>query len=197
MTDEWVQLNQEYHILLAKKQSAGRLPPHEEKRLHFLEERLGDYQVERRINISETRDTGPKTVTSQDHYATEVSQQILQDAQAYQPIKAWEKEDPRLMKKAIEIQDRREGRETFQQQGLSPFAVELTKDLKSGEASIAEVPQEETESDLDAAHFRSPAATSASMSLSLAVFRFATTLSMSPWFWTTLHPATADCAAGR
>lgn len=142
MKDEWKKHIRELKVLRAKKKSGGWLPPKEAKRLEWLEERFGDAPEIERIQIDEPVDAGPKTTTADHGYATEVSKKLLKDADRYEIKKAWEK-DVEKKKRAFEARDRREGKATFKQEGLSGFAVEATEDMKSGEIGLAETPQEE------------------------------------------------------
>ncbi len=125
---EWKKLNREYKILKAKSK-AGALMPKERERLAWLAERFGDAAEVERIQIEERDDGGPKRLTSDDHWATEVGEDLLDSAEQYEPQKAWEKDVAREEAK-FAARDSRAGRETFRQQGLSQFAVDLTEDLR-------------------------------------------------------------------
>lgn len=142
MKDEWKKHIRELKVLRAKKQAGGWLPPKEAKRLEWLEERFGDAPEIERIQVDEPVDAGPKTTTADHGYATEVSEKLLSEAEKYKLKKAWEKEEEKK-KRAFEARDRREGKATFKQEGLSGFAVEATEDMKEGEIGLAEVPEEE------------------------------------------------------
>lgn len=142
MKDEWKKHIRELKVLRAKKKAGGWLPPKEAKRLEWLEERFGDAPEIERIQIDEPVDAGPKTKTADHGYATEVSEKLLKDADKYKLTKAWEK-DEKKKKRGFEARDRREGKATFKQEGLSGFAVEATEDMKSGEIGLTEVPEEE------------------------------------------------------
>lgn len=141
--NQWKSLVREFKILQARKQASGigRLPKKDEERLAFLAEHLGESQEEKRIEISDREDKGPKIKTSDDHYATEIGKETLEKAAAYEPSKRWVKEDRE--QRAFEARDSRKGKATFRQQGLSQFAVELSEDLKGGELGITDAPQEE------------------------------------------------------
>ena len=146
MDDDWKKLQRELKILRAKQASGGWLHPKDKARLQWLEERLGDAEAVVRHEVEEPVATGPTVKTSDDHYATEMSEQLLREAEQQKLTKAWEQEQIEREKKAIEVRDARErARATFRQQGLSNFAVEVTEDLKEGEVGLAEVPQEEEE----------------------------------------------------
>jgi hypothetical protein len=125
---EWKKLNREYKILKAKSK-AGALMPKERERLAWLAERFGDAEEVERIQIEERDEGGPKRLTSDDHWATEVGEDLLDSAEQYEPQKAWEKDIGRQEAK-FAARDSRQGRETFRQQGLSQFAVDLTDDLR-------------------------------------------------------------------
>jgi hypothetical protein len=142
LKDEWKKHIRELKVLRAKKKAGGWLPPKEAKRLEWLEERFGDAPEIERIQIDEPVDAGPKTTTADHGYATEVSEKLLSEAEKYKLKKAWEKDEERK-KRAFEARDRREGKATFKQEGLSGFAVEATEDMKKGEIGLAEVPEEE------------------------------------------------------
>jgi hypothetical protein len=142
LKDEWKKHIRELKVLRAKKKSGGWLPPKEAKRLEWLEERFGDAPEIDRIQVDEPVDKGPKTTTADHGYATEVSEKLLKDADDYKLKKAWEK-DTEKKKRGFEARDRREGKATFKQEGLSGFAVEATEDMKEGEISLAEAPEEE------------------------------------------------------
>ncbi|NMB75243.1 MAG: hypothetical protein GYA21_08940 [Myxococcales bacterium] len=141
--NQWKSLVREFKILQARKQASGtgRLPKKDEERLAFLAEHLGEAQEEKRIEISESEDKGPKVKTSDDHYATEIGKETLEKAAAYEPEKRWVKQERE--QRAFEARDSRQGKATFRQQGLSQFAVELSEDLKGGELGISDAPQEE------------------------------------------------------
>lgn len=146
MDDDWKQLQRELKILRAKQASGGWLHPKDKARLQWLEERLGDAEAVVRHQVQEPVATGPTVKTSDDHYATEISEQLLQEAEQQKLTKAWEQEQLGRQKKVIEVHDAREkAQATFRQQGLSNFAVEVTDDLKEGEVGLAEVPREEDE----------------------------------------------------
>jgi hypothetical protein len=142
LKDEWKKHIRELKVLRAKKKSGGWLPPKEAKRLEWLEERFGDAPEIDRIQVDEPVDKGPKTTTADHGYATEVSEKLLKDADDYKLKKAWEK-DTEKKKRGFEARDRREGKATFKQEGLSGFAVEATEDMKEGEIGLAEAPEEE------------------------------------------------------
>jgi hypothetical protein len=143
MTDDWQKLNKELRILrtLAK---ADALTAEEINRLAWLEERLGDAPESKRITIEEPLDAGEKTTTTEDHYSTEVSKDLITKAESYLPTKAWEKDAPPEPEQSFEVEDFREGKQTFKQEGLSPFAIEATEDMKSGELGLAEIEDEQT-----------------------------------------------------
>ena len=117
MKDEWKKHIRELKILRAKKQSGGWLPPKEVKRLEWLEERF------ERIQVDEPVDAGPKITTADHGYATEVSEKLLEKAEKHKLTKTWEK-DVKKEQRGFEARDRREGQDTFKQEGLSGFAVE-------------------------------------------------------------------------
>jgi hypothetical protein len=142
LKDEWKKHIRELKVLRAKKKAGGWLPPKEAKRLEWLEERFGDAPEIERIQVDEPVDAGPKITTADHGYATEVSEKLLSEAEKYKLKKAWEKDEERK-KRAFEARDRREGKATFKQEGLSGFAVEATEDMKEGEIGLAETPQEE------------------------------------------------------
>jgi hypothetical protein len=144
MSDAWKKLNRELKILLAKQAASGRLHPKDQKRLEWLQERVGDAEEVKRLQIDESVEGGPTTTTSDDHYATELSEDLLEKAEKQKLDKFYEKE-ARQKKSAIEVKDYRENEETFTQDGLSNFAIEATEDMKGGEISLAEVPEEETQ----------------------------------------------------
>ncbi|MBN2495713.1 MAG: hypothetical protein JXR96_14060 [Deltaproteobacteria bacterium] len=127
---EWKKLNREYKILQAKKSARGSLMPKEDTRLKWLEERLGEAPEVERKQIREERDRGPKKLTSDDHFATEVSEELLGKADDFEAQKVWEKDIQRGPRRQFEAQDSRRGRSTFKQKGMSSFAVKVTDDLK-------------------------------------------------------------------
>ncbi len=139
---EWKKLNREMKILQAKKKIGGLLPG-EKERIQWLEERLGEAREVKRIRIDEQDDGGPKTLTTDDHYATEVGQDLLKEAGDHKATKAWDKDVQRGPRTKFEAADSRKGRATFQQKGLSPFAVDLTEDFH--ETGFADEPIEEDE----------------------------------------------------
>jgi len=142
LKDEWKKHIRELKVLRAKKKAGGWLPPKEAKRLEWLEERFGDAPEIERIQVDEPVDAGPKTTTADHGYATEVSEKLLSDADKYELKKAWEKDEEKK-KRGFVARDRRQGKATFKQEGLSGFAIEATEDMKSGEIGLAEVPEEE------------------------------------------------------
>jgi len=144
MSDAWKKLNRELKILLAKQAASGKLHPKDQKRLEWLQERVGNAEEIKRLQIDESVEGGPTTTTSDDHYATELSEDLLEKAEKQKLDKFYEKE-AKEKKSAIEVKDYRENEETFTQDGLSNFAIEATEDMKDGEISLAEVPEEETQ----------------------------------------------------
>ncbi len=144
MTDEWKRLNRELKILLAKQATGSLLSPKDQERLTWLQERLGAAEEVKRIHIDEDADRGPKIKTSQDHYATEVPAQLINNAEEQKLEKHYEK-DLAPERKAIEVDDFRTGAETFQQEGLSNFAIAATEDMRAGEISLSDQPGEEAE----------------------------------------------------
>ncbi len=141
-SNEWKKLNREMKILQAKAK-ASVLTPKEKQRLGYLEERFGEAKSVTRIRLREEIDgDGPKTLTSDDHWATEVSEELIQDAEEYTPQKAWEK-DIEVKRAKFEATDSRKGKQTFRQKGLSQFAVDLSDDFQ--EEGFEEIPQEEQE----------------------------------------------------
>ncbi|MBW1810074.1 MAG: hypothetical protein JRJ87_17895, partial [Deltaproteobacteria bacterium] len=144
MSDAWKKLNRELKILMAKKAASGRLHPKDQQRLEWLQERVGEAEAVKRLQIDESVEAGPTTTTSDDHYATELSEDLLKQAEQQKLEKHYEKE-AKQKKRAFEAKDYRENEETFTQDGLSNFAIEATEDMKKGEISMAEVPEEETQ----------------------------------------------------
>ncbi len=141
-SSEWKKLNREMKILQAKAK-ASVLTPKEKKRLAYLEERFGEATNATRIRLRENiDDNGPKTLTSDDHWATEVSEELLQDAEEFTPQKAWEK-DVEVKEAKFAAHDSRKGKQTFKQKGLSQFAVDLSEDFQ--EEGFEEAPEEEEE----------------------------------------------------
>jgi hypothetical protein len=146
MDDEWKKLQRELKILRAKRDAGGYFHPRDQARLKWLEERLGDAEEIMRHQISEPVDEGPKVTTADDHFAVEVSKNLLDKASEQPLVQPFEKEVIGRQQKVVEVKDpRKRAGATFRQQGLSQFAVELTEDLKGGEAGIEEVPQEAEE----------------------------------------------------
>jgi hypothetical protein len=88
-------------------------------------------------------DTGPTTLTSEDHYATEVSEELLTSTDDFVPQKAWEKDAPVDDGPSFEARDVREGKQTVKQEGLSSFAVEVTEDMLEGDSGLKAAPVEE------------------------------------------------------
>ncbi len=145
MDNEWKKLERELKILRAKKAAGGFLHPKDQARLEWLEQRLGDAEAVKRIEIDEPVDGGPKVKTSDDHWATEVSEELLKKAEKQKLARPWEQERQGRPEKVIEVKDYQKEARTFRQKGLSNFAVDLTEDLKGGEAGISDLPQEEEE----------------------------------------------------
>lgn len=145
MDDEFKKLYREMKILRAKKDAGGPLHPKDERRLAWLEERMGDAAEVKRIQVDEPVDTGPKVLTSDDHWATEMSQDLLDQADAYEPQKAWEKDARARPQRSFEVRDTREGKATFKQEGMSSFAIEATEDMREGEIGLSDAPAEEEE----------------------------------------------------
>lgn len=143
VTDDWKKLNRELKILLAKQAAGGFLHPKDNARLAWLQDRLGDADEVKRISVEETIDRGPKTTTSDDHYATELSEELLRKAKSQKLDKVYEKENVGRQKQAFEARDYRKGRGTFKQEGLSTFAIEASDDMKAGELGLAAAPGEE------------------------------------------------------
>jgi hypothetical protein len=127
--------------LLRAKQTSGILPPDETDRLAWLEDRLGEAEEVERIHIDDRVASGPKSTTSNDHYATEISETVLSEAERFIPEKAWEKDVLRDHHSSYEAQDPRTGQATIKQEGLSPFAIELTSDLVETDQPKAEQPE--------------------------------------------------------
>ncbi len=126
---EWKKLHRELKILRARKAASGRLLPKEEQRLQFLEQTLGDASEVKRIEVTEEASTGATRTTADGAFATEVSEDLLGEAEEFKAEKAWEKDVQRGPKAKV-VSDSREGKATFKQKGLSPFAVDLADDLK-------------------------------------------------------------------
>ncbi len=143
VTDDWKKLNRELKILLAKQAAGGFLHPKDKARLAWLQDRLGDADEVKRISVEETVDRGPKTTTSDDHYATELSEELLRKAKRQKLDRVYEKENVGRQKQAFEARDYRKGRGTFKQEGLSTFAIEASDDMKAGELGLAKAPGEE------------------------------------------------------
>ena len=141
-SNEWKKLNREMKILQAKKKAGGLLPK-EKERLEYLLERFGGAVDVTRIRLSEDiQAEGPKTLTSDDHFATEISQELLDEAEDFKAEKAWDK-DVKVEEAKFQATDSRQGKETFKQESLSPFAVDLTQDFK--DEGFSEEPEEEDE----------------------------------------------------
>jgi hypothetical protein len=141
--DGWNKLATELKLLRARKQVNKRLPQKDEERLKFLEERLGDSPEVKRIAIEEPVDNGPTRQTSKDAHATAVSEKLLNQAEEFKATKAWEKDVQRDTHSVFAAKDDRQGKATFQQKGLSPFAVDLPEDLKGEGVGVAQEPVEE------------------------------------------------------
>ena len=137
---EWEKYNRELKILRAK-QKAGGLLRAELERLTWLEERFGEAAEHSRIQVEDPTQAGPTTKTTEDHYATDVSQDLLEEAHKYMPQKKWERDAPK-QKAKFEASDPRRGQATFRQEGLSSFAIELTEDMR-------DLTQPETQADSD------------------------------------------------
>jgi len=154
-SDEWKKLNRELKILQAKKSAGGYLHPKDKARLEWLQERLGEAEEVKRIAIEESDYEGPKKTTSDDHWATEVSEELMDKAGKQKLTAQYEKEQIGRQKRKFEARDYREtGGPTFKQEGLSQFAVEATDDLKSGEVGLAQAPGEEVEAARKRDHHR-------------------------------------------
>ncbi len=143
VTDDWKKLNREMKILIAKQAAGGFLHPKDKARLAWLQERLGEAEEVKRISVDEPVDSGPKTTTSDDHYATELSEELLRKAERQKLNKFYEKENVGKQKRAFEARDYRKGSRTFKQEGLSNFAIEASDDMREGELGLADVPGEE------------------------------------------------------